>query len=1138
MGVPQRPELGVSQRYKTGAKRLRATGAAFALVLGCALAHAAVAQSGGATNAPPLQPGETQRSTLRASDRVSVVLQIEARGDYLLRVDQGGLDLVVTLTEPGGRSQSFNSPLLRNEAELILLTDQPAGRYEVALHTGEHSDTVATPVVELTALAPNGDAREREALQAMTRGAAANSAGGDEAWRSAAAEYERAAELWRELGRRRDEAQALFAGAMVEFWQLYAWQRSADLAERAAALYRALDEPSLAAIAVELQGSAIVEQALEAGEKEPAEAETLFARALELFEEARRVQERLGNDFALGSTINFLGYVAYNRGEHDSALGYYRQAADLLAAAGEPGAELNPLANLAVLDVEAGRVATAVDTLERILVVLPPGKQERYRSDTLFNLGTSYRMLGYTDQALQTFATALEIQIRNGDTQGRGRSLRGIGETYYALGELETATQYLEQALVLAIETNDGRPQLGIHRTLGNIAALEGNHAKALERHQTAMRFATSATDRAYLELLIARDLVNLGRAAEAAELATAAQATAEAAGSDLLTARTLHELGRAEARQGPAGASSATPKLERAASLYSAMGLESERAAVLHSLGMLARDRGDLKAASAYGAAAIAASESLRLRVADPELRAAAAATRRAYYETQIDTSMRLHAAQSDTSDAHLRAAFALAERSRARMLADLLAEASVDLRGKLDAALLDREKTLVERLAERRVERDRLLQQPASDAQRVKLAAIATDLASLENELNLVEIEMRGADPRRGALTSAATPSAEQAQAMLDDRTALLEYALGAPSSYVFVVTRERIAAVTLADRATIEAAARDALADLSTLSANGAAPDLTALAKLVLEPVAPYLDKPRLLLALDGGLQYVPFAALPSPTADDAAGRLTGAHDIVVIPSLSAVAALPARGGARPKTLAIFADPVLTAADPRMRAAPVAQVAAAIPNTLLERTSVGRALERLPATSYEAQALAALVPAEQRFVASGFDASRETVLGAPLEQYRYVHFATHGLVDARYPGLSALALSQFDEQGTQRNGFLRLHDIYNLRLDADVAVLSACETALGRDIRGEGLVGLTQGFMYAGARSVVASLWQVPDRAAAELMTRFYRHLLRGDQSPAAALRRAQAELAAERRFEDPYFWSGFVLIGDWR
>ncbi len=379
----------MSQGYGTGAKRARATGAALALTLGYAFAHLAAAQDAGTADSPPLRAGETQRATQRAADRVSFVIDLERRGDYLLRVAQGGLDLVVTLTEPGGSSESFNSPLLRNEAELVLLADRPVGRYEVVLYSDEHSDTIATPALELLALAPSSDPREREALQAMSRGAAANFAGGEEAWRSAVTEYERAAELWRSLDRRREEAQALFAGAIVEFWQLYAWQRSAELAERAATLYAALDEPSLAASAVELRASALVEQALEAGEKEPAEAETLFARAVALFEEARLVQQRLGNGFALGSIVNNLGYVAYNRGKHDEARRYYQQAAAVLAAAGEPGAELNPLANLAVLDVEAGRAATAIDTLERILAVLPPGKQERYRSDTMFNLGTS-----------------------------------------------------------------------------------------------------------------------------------------------------------------------------------------------------------------------------------------------------------------------------------------------------------------------------------------------------------------------------------------------------------------------------------------------------------------------------------------------------------------------------------------------------------------------------------------------------------------------------------------------------------------------------------------------------------------------------------------------------------------------------
>jgi CHAT domain-containing protein len=138
---------------------------------------------------------------------------------------------------------------------------------------------------------------------------------------------------------------------------------------------------------------------------------------------------------------------------------------------------------------------------------------------------------------------------------------------------------------------------------------------------------------------------------------------------------------------------------------------------------------------------------------------------------------------------------------------------------------------------------------------------------------------------------------------------------------------------------------------------------------------------------------------------------------------------------------------------------------------------------------------------------------------------------------MVDRRSPELSSLVLSRFDSQGEPQNGYLRLHDIYRLDLNADLVVLSACETGLGTDISGEGLVGLTQGFLYAGARSLLISLWDVPDAATAELMTRFYGHVTRDNMRPAEALRLAQVSMASDRRWRDPYFWGAFILLGDW-
>ena len=150
----------------------------------------------------------------------------------------------------------------------------------------------------------------------------------------------------------------------------------------------------------------------------------------------------------------------------------------------------------------------------------------------------------------------------------------------------------------------------------------------------------------------------------------------------------------------------------------------------------------------------------------------------------------------------------------------------------------------------------------------------------------------------------------------------------------------------------------------------------------------------------------------------------------------------------------------------------------------------------------------------------------------------EYRIVHFATHGLINNQHAELSGIVLSLVDERGQPQNGFLRIYDIYNMNLKADLVVLSACQTALGKDIKGEGLVGLTRAFMYAGATRVVASLWQADDRGTAALMNRFYEGMLAQRQSPAAALRNAQLSMWKDKRWRHPRYWAAFTLQGEWK
>jgi CHAT domain-containing protein len=272
------------------------------------------------------------------------------------------------------------------------------------------------------------------------------------------------------------------------------------------------------------------------------------------------------------------------------------------------------------------------------------------------------------------------------------------------------------------------------------------------------------------------------------------------------------------------------------------------------------------------------------------------------------------------------------------------------------------------------------------------------------------------------------------------------------------------------------------------------------------------------------------------------------------------LSVIRRETAGRAAAPKTVAVLADPVFETKDPRLLMATkrrgAGQESAVNTRSTAEASSpasggldcspflravrsMGRdGLSRLLFSREEADAIADLVPARSLLKATGFQASRPKALSGELSNYRIVHFATHGLLNSEYPELSGLALSLVDENGKAQDGFLRMHEIYNLRLPADLVVLSACQTALGKEIKGEGLVGLTRGFMYAGAERVVASLWQVDDLATAGLMKRFYQGMLKDGLRPAEALRTAQIEMSKQKRWSAPYYWAGFVIQGEWR
>ena len=322
------------------------------------------------------------------------------------------------------------------------------------------------------------------------------------------------------------------------------------------------------------------------------------------------------------------------------------------------------------------------------------------------------------------------------------------------------------------------------------------------------------------------------------------------------------------------------------------------------------------------------------------------------------------------------------------------------------------------------------------------------------------------------------------------------------------------------------------------------GGAGEAASALASLVLAPASARIGAARrVLVVADGALQAIPFGALPL----GGEGPLVTRREVVSLPSASVLAAIRAEVAGRrpaPREVAVLADPVFEAKDPRVHgrtsaAGPVPAEARTLERAIDDLGLRGGRVPRLPFTRREADAATGGTRPGAALRALDFAASRESAMGGALAEYRIVHFASHGLLSVAHPELSGIVLSLVDERGRARDGFLRLHDVYGLQMPADLVVLSGCQTGLGREIRGEGLLGLNRGFMYAGAARVMSSLWKVDDRATAELMERFYR-ALRSARKPAAAaaLREAQAGMAADPRWRAPYYWAGFALQGEWR
>jgi CHAT domain-containing protein/predicted negative regulator of RcsB-dependent stress response len=715
-------------------------------------------------------------------------------------------------------------------------------------------------------------------------------------------------------------------------------------------------------------------------------------------------------------------------------------------------------------------------------------------------LGLIYQERGEPERALTYYKTAATMP-NVADTRSTAEATWRISTVYQTLGEIDRAIDQQQQALKTFHEKGDAMMEAKVLLSLGDSHVKKGEAASALESYEEALRIISGVNYPADEGIIL--------------ESMAAAQL----------------ELGKREQGHKTAG---------RAIEIFHAVHYPPGEASARLIRARIEQADGDLDAALSDAGAAIALIEKLRGHISTPENRAMYVASAWETYEFYVDLLMRLdREAPGKGFDA---IALRASEQSRARSLLDLLAEPRMEAPQRAGTARLQQIRSLRGRISAKAQAQLKLAGNQGADAD-----AIQHELEDLNGQYEQLVADIRRDDPALAAVASPEPLNLSQIQReVVDSSTVLLEYSLGEARSFLWVVTPDRLLSYELPPRKQIEAAVRTAYEALSSRSGLGAR--LESLSEMILAPAASAIHAKRLVIVPDGALQYLPFTTLLSPETGQ---PLIAEHEIVTLPSASTIAILRRlpRAARTTRSLAVFADPVFDRNDSRLsarlelvgsmessRGVDDDQVESALERSA--RESGLNSLPRLPFTRREATTVLSLVAPSQRKEALDFAASRAAVLSPDLREYRFVHFATHGLLNNFHPELSGIVLSMVDEKGKEQNGFLSTADVFNLSLGADLVVLSGCRTGLGKEIRGEGIAGLTRAFIYAGAPRVVASLWNVNDAATAELMKRFYQGMLGPKKlAPSAALRAAQLSLQKEPRWSAPYYWAAFVIQGEW-
>lgn len=1127
--------------------------------------------------------GREESFSLETSRVQSHSLDLKAGQFAVVRVTQRGVDVQIKVTAPDG-SLIVNANRMNalNGEEPVYLLAATSGRYQLDIRPVEGIPQGSSYLIQLLDIRQPTET-DQARLQAQTCFAEAEAQFGKgtaEGLAKAIEGYEKAIPLYQQTNDLYGEANALTnIGAMS--MRLRKIEQAVSFLEKAVPMWEKLNDNNSLTVTLAQLGQILY-------------SEGKFDKARQYFERGLELGRSIGDQQAEGISLFSLGLIENSLGDFGLSLEYLRQSEVIFTRLGMQFLQAEVKLRIGENLFHLGEAVEAIRPLEDAIQMFKNMNNRWYYALTLVVYGNAFRVLGDYQKAFTVLQEALEIKKQIGDQSGQAFVLNSLGLMYATIGDTSKALNCYQQALAIREAQKDLPGQASTLHNLGDLYKGEMKYDLALVYFKKSLALSKSLGNirlQIQTQQCIAMILLMLNQTPEAEQVF---QETL----SQVIEFKQQDQLGNLYFQLGQIAYNredwkKASDWFEQSYKSTKDFPSPIEQAQALLGLARSEVPQGHYQRARELGLKSVALFDHLRSNLVQSELRLSFQSTLEKYYKDLAMVFLLLD--QNNRNQGYDRIAFEINERARARVLLELLVESKVDIREGCDPTLLAEEKKLRQTLTAKYAAWTELLGKAHTLDQEVKLKR---DIQTTESALQQLEAKIRETSPKYAALTQIQPLTTDQIQQqVVSADTQLVEYSFREGYSYAWVVTPNNLAYVVLPGKERLEPVIERVLEALTQLQPQ---PQLdvaerkrvraeaeirywkaaTELSEFILEPLRPHLKGPRLLVVADGKLQYIPFAALPfskenpeqkpKPVAELSSKQkknpesralnpepqavLLDSFELITLPSASIVTALSKPDTTnRPSRLAIFADPVFRPEEVPLtnQSAPLEH---ATPNRNLTKAELfGKPateqprepalvqqlnIQRLPFTRIEAEEISKLFPAEQVLKAISFDANLDKIRTTDLTGYTMLHFATHGLFDPENPDLSAIVLSLVDRDRNSIDGFLRLGDIYNLKLNADLVVLSACQTGIGREQGGEGLIGLTRGFLYAGARRVVASLWMVDDQATSELMKHFYQNMLgREKMRPGQALRAAQLSIRKNRAWKSPFYWAAFQVQGQY-